>query len=160
MVGIKLICVGTIKEKFHRDEINEFLKRLQRFAKVEIIEVDEEKIKDKASPKDEANVLIKEGQRLLSKIKDSEYVFLLDLHGKEISSEDFASKMNSILNEGYSTIDFVIGGSFGLSDDLRKRANFALKISPMTFTHQMTRIITLEQIYRSFKINANETYHK
>ena len=155
MVGIKLICVGTIKEKFHRDEINEFLKRLQRFAKVEIIEVDEEKIKDKASPKDEANVLIKEGQRLLSKIKDSEYVFLLDLHG-----EDFASKMNSILNEGYSTIDFVIGGSFGLSDELRKRANFALKISPMTFTHQMTRIITLEQIYRSFKINANETYHK
>ena len=85
MVGIKLICVGTIKEKFHRDEINEFLKRLQRFAKVEIIEVDEEKIKDKASPKDEANVLIKEGQRLLSKIKDSEYVFLLDLHGKEIN---------------------------------------------------------------------------
>ena len=148
MVNIKIICVGSLKEKFHKEEVNEYLKRLQRFAKVEIVEVDEE------------NVLIKEGQRLISKIKNDDYVFLLDLHGKEISSEDFAVKMKNILLEGYSSILFVIGGSLGLSDELRKRANFALKISPMTFTHQMTRIIILEQIYRSFKINSNQTYHK
>lgn len=160
MVNIKIICVGSLKEKFHKEEVNEYLKRLQRFAKVEIIEVDEEKLRDNASLKDEENVLIKEGQRLISKIKNDDYVFLLDLHGKEISSEDFALKMKNILLEGYSTISFVIGGSLGLSDELRKRANFALKISPMTFTHQMTRIIILEQIYRSFKINSNQTYHK
>ena len=160
MVNIKIICVGSLKEKFHKEEVNEYLKRLQRFAKVEIVEVDEEKLRDNASLKDEENVLIKEGQRLISKIKNDDYVFLLDLHGKEISSEDFAVKMKNILLEGYSSILFVIGGSLGLSDELRKRANFALKISPMTFTHQMTRIIILEQIYRSFKINSNQTYHK
>lgn len=160
MVSIKIICIGTLKEKFHRDEVNEYLKRLTHFAKVEIIECDEEKLRENASIKDEQNVLIKEGQRMLTKIKQDDFMFLVDLHGKEISSEDFALKMANIQTQGYSTICFVIGGSLGLSDELRKRANFALKLSPMTFTHQMTRIIILEQIYRSFKINSNQTYHK
>lgn len=160
MVNIKIVCVGKLKEKYHKDEVDEYLKRLSRFAKITIIEVDEEKIKENASLKDEQNVLIKEGTRLLTQIKDDDFVFLLDLHGKEISSEDFAKRMSDILLNGYSNIDFVIGGSYGLSDEVRKRSNFALKLSPMTFTHQMTRIIILEQIYRSFKINSNQTYHK
>jgi len=160
MVNIKVICVGKLKEKYHRDEVDEYLKRLSRFAKVNIIEVDEEKIKENASLKDEQMVLVKEGQRLLSQIKDDDYVFLLDLHGKEISSEEFASRMEDILTKGYSTVSFVIGGSYGLSDEVRNRSNFKLKLSPMTFTHQMTRIIILEQIYRAFKINAHQTYHK
>ena len=160
MVNIKVICVGKLKEKYHKDEVEEYLKRLSRFAKTSIIEVDEEKLKENASSKDEQNVLLKEGTRLMSQIKDDDFVFLLDLHGEEISSEKFASKMEGILSKGYSNIDFVIGGSLGLSDELRKRANFALKLSPMTFTHQMTRIIILEQIYRSFKINSHQTYHK
>ena len=135
MINIKLVVVGKLKEKFHKDEINEYLKRLSRYSKVNIIEVEEEKI------------------------KEDEFVFLLDLHGKEISSEDFAQKLND-LSLNYSTITFVIGGSLGVSDELRKRSNFKLKLSPMTFTHQMTRIIILEQIYRAFKIKNNETYHK
>ena len=104
-------------------------------------------------------ILNKEGNACLKQIKENEFVFLLDLHGKEITSEDFAKKLDD-LSLNYSTITFVIGGSLGVSDEFRKRSNFKLKLSPMTFTHQMTRIIILEQIYRSFKINNNETYHK
>lgn len=160
MVNIKIVCVGKIKEKYHRDEIDEYLKRLSRFSKCQIVEVDEEKLNDNASIKEEEMVLFKEGQRLLSQIREDEYVFLLDLHGKEISSEDFARKMDELISSRTSNITFVIGGSLGLSDEVRKRSNFLLKLSPMTFTHQMTRVIILEQIYRTFKINANQTYHK
>lgn len=159
MISIKLVVVGKLKEKFHKDEINEYLKRLSRYAKVNIIEVDEEKIKDNSSNKENEMILNKEGNNCLKQIKDNEFVFLLDLHGKEITSEDFAEKLND-LSMNYSTITFVIGGSLGVSEELRKRSNFKLKLSPMTFTHQMTRIIILEQIYRGFKINNNETYHK
>lgn len=159
MLTIKLVVVGKLKEKFHKDEINEYLKRLSRYSKVNIIEVEEEKIKDNSSLKENEIILTKEGNNVLKQIKENEYVFLLDLHGKEISSEEFALKMNS-LSLDYSTITFVIGGSLGVSENLRKRSNFKLKLSPMTFTHQMTRIIILEQIYRAFKINNNEVYHK
>ena len=159
MLTIKLVVVGKLKEKFHKDEINEYLKRLSRYSKVNIIEVEEEKIKDNSSLKENEIILTKEGNNVLKQIKENEFVFLLDLHGKEISSEEFAAKINK-LSLDYSTVTFVIGGSLGVSEDLRKRSNFKLKLSPMTFTHQMTRIIILEQIYRSFKINNNETYHK
>ena len=159
MLNIKLVVVGKLKEKFHKDEVDEYLKRLSRYAKVSIIEVEEEKIKEKSSLKENELILIKEGNNVLKHIKDSDYMFLLDLHGKEISSEEFAKKMESISLE-YSNVSFVIGGSLGVSEELRKRSNFKLKLSPMTFTHQMTRIIILEQIYRTFKINNNEVYHK
>ena len=159
MINIKLVVVGKLKEKFHKDEINEYLKRLSRYSKVNIIEVEEEKIKENSSIKENEIILNKEGNACLKQIKENEFVFLLDLHGKEISSEDFAQKLND-LSLNYSTITFVIGGSLGVSDELRKRSNFKLKLSPMTFTHQMTRIIILEQIYSAFKINNNETYHK
>ena len=160
MLNIKLVVVGKLKEKFHKEEVNEYLKRLSRYAKVSVIEVEEEKIKDNSSLKENEMILIKEGNNVLKHIKENEYLFLLDLHGKEISSEEFAKKIYSLPLENYSTISFVIGGSLGVSDDLRKRSNFKLKLSPMTFTHQMTRIIILEQIYRAFKINNNEIYHK
>lgn len=160
MLNIKLVVVGKLKEKFHKDEVDEYLKRLSRYAKVSIIEVEEEKIKDNSSLKENQMILVKEGNNVLRNVKDNEYMFLLDLHGKEISSEEFASKMKDLPVNNYSTISFVIGGSLGVSDELRARSNFKLKLSPMTFTHQMTRIIILEQIYRAFKINSNETYHK
>ena len=159
MLNIKLVVVGKLKEKFHKDEVTEYLKRLSKYAKISLIEVDEEKIKDNSSLKENEQILVKEGNNILKQIKDNEYVFLLDLHGNEISSEEFATKVDS-LTSSYSTLTFVIGGSLGVSNDLRKRSNFKLKLSPMTFTHQMTRIIILEQIYRACKINANETYHK
>ena len=160
MLNIKLVVVGKLKEKFHKDEVDEYLKRLSRYAKVSIIEVEEEKIKDNSSLKENQMILVKEGNNVLRNIKDNEYMFLLDLHGKEISSEEFASKMKDLPVNNYSTISFVIGGSLGVSDELRARSNFKLKLSPMTFTHQFTRIIILEQIYRAFKINNNEVYHK
>ena len=159
MLNIKLVVVGKLKEKFHKDEVNEYLKRLSKYAKVNLIEVEEEKIKDNSSLKENEQILNKEGSNILKQIKENEFVFLLDLHGKEISSEEFASKIDQLMIN-YSTITFVIGGSLGISEDLRRRSNFKLKLSPMTFTHQMTRIIILEQIYRAFKINNNEVYHK
>lgn len=159
MLNIKLVVVGKLKEKFHKDEVNEYLKRLSKYAKVNLIEVEEEKIKDNSSLKENEQILNKEGSNILKQIKENEFVFLLDLHGKEISSEEFASKIDQLMIN-YSTITFVIGGSLGVSEDLRRRSNFKLKLSPMTFTHQMTRIIILEQIYRAFKINNNEVYHK
>ena len=159
MLNIKLVVVGKLKEKFHKDEVNEYLKRLSKYAKVNLIEVEEEKIKDNSSLKENEQILNKEGSNILKQIIENEFVFLLDLHGKEISSEEFASKIDQLMIN-YSTITFVIGGSLGVSEDLRRRSNFKLKLSPMTFTHQMTRIIILEQIYRAFKINNNEVYHK
>lgn len=158
MINIKLVAVGKIKESFHREEIQELLKRLSRFCRLNIIEVDEYKLKDESESSIKLT-LSKEGSNLLKNIKDEDYVILLDLHGQEISSTDFAKKMDQLISLGKS-VCFVIGGSYGLCDDIRKRSNFLLKLSPMTFTHQMTRIIILEQIYRSFKIINNESYHK
>lgn len=160
MLNIKLVVVGKLKEKFHKEEVDEYLKRLSRYAKVKIIEVEEEKIKENSSIKENEIILNKEGNNVLKQIKENEYLFLLDLHGQEISSEEFAKAIKELPLKNYSTISFVIGGSLGVSEELRKRSNFKLKLSPMTFTHQMTRIIILEQIYRAFKINNNETYHK
>lgn len=154
MLKINIIGVGSIKEEFHRLEIEEYLKRLSRYAKVNILEVSEENEKKGIN-----NVLEKEGERLLKMIKDDDYVILLDLHGQEIDSIKFASKLKEIQNT-HSSISFVIGGSYGLSNEVRARANFKWKLSDLTFTHQITRILVLEQIYRGFKINNNETYHK
>lgn len=155
MVKIKLVAVGTIKEKFHKDTITEYVKRLSRFAKIEIIEVEETKIQNKS----EEQVKKEEGERLLKRVGSEDFVILLDLHGKFITSEEFADKINDLISKGVSPITFVIGGTLGLSDEVRKRANFALAISKMTFTHQMCRGILFEQIYRAFKIINHEEYH-
>lgn len=155
MMKIKIVSVGSIKEKFLKDAISEYLKRLTRFAKIEIIEVDETKIQNKS----EEQVKKEEGERLLKRIRQDEFVFLLDLKGELISSEVLAQKINDLINKGISPLTFVIGGTLGLSEEVRKRANIKLSISKMTFTHQMCRMIILEQIYRAFKIINNEEYH-
>lgn len=156
---IKIIGVGKIKDKHLKALCDEYTKRLQPYHKVEVIEVSDEAITG-SSLKEEAMVKEKEGVRVLSKIKDGDYVVLLDLHGEELDSPSLAKKIADIQTYQTSNITFVIGGSLGLSDDLLKRSNYRLKLSKLTFLHQMTRLILLEQIYRSYKILSNETYHK
>lgn len=155
MIKINLICVGSLKEQYLKDAINEYKKRLSRYAKIEIFEIKESKV-------DESNIkkgLNEEGENILKRIKDNDYLVLSDLHGKEISSEEFSVLLSNLINKGVSPINFVIGGTYGLSDDLRKRSNDKICLSKLTFTHQMTRVILLEQIYRAFKIINNENYH-
>lgn len=148
---IKIICVGKIKEKFYRDAIEEYVKRLSKYTKLEIIEVMDEPNIEKA--------LKIEGERISKHIKDNDYVITMEIDGKELSSLELASKIsNTFIN--YSNIVFVIGGSYGLSEEIKKRSNFALSFSKMTFPHQLFRVVLLEQIYRTFKINNNENYHK
>lgn len=157
---IKLICVGKIKEAFFRDAIDEYTKRLSKFTKVEIIECQDEKTPDNASDNLNAQIMEKEGERILSKINKDDFVITLEILGKELSSVELSDKINDILNRGYNTITFIIGGSLGLSDTVKKRSDFKLSFSRMTFPHQLMRVILLEQIYRSFKIQNNEPYHK
>ena len=155
MIKINLYVIGSIKEKYMIDEINEYLKRLSKYSKVNIIELKESKIQNK----DPLLILEEESNEILKRIEKDEFLFLLDLHGKIISSEEFANKISSLINLGKGKISFAIGGTLGVSDKLRKRADFKLSISKMTFTHQMTRCIILEQVYRAFKIINNESYH-
>jgi len=148
---IKIICVGKIKEKFYRDAIEEYCKRLSKYTKLEIVEVMDEPNTEKALKVEEA--------RISKHIKDNDYVITMEIEGNELSSLEFASKIsNTFIN--YSNIVFIIGGSYGLSSEIKKRSNYALSFSKMTFPHQLFRVILLEQIYRAFKINNNENYHK
>ena len=151
---IKIVCVGKIKDNHLKSLIDDYAKKINHYHKLEIIEVKDEPIKD-----NDKYVLETEANRVLDKIGNDEYVILLDLHGKEIDSVSFANKIDKLFISN-SKICFVIGGSLGLGEQLIKRANYRLKISDMTFLHQMTRLIILEQIYRAFKILSNETYHK
>ena len=157
---IKIVAVGKIKEKALTMLIQEYCKRLSAFTKVEIIEVADEIIPQNNSEKQNEIAKENEGKRLLSKIKDNEYVILLDLWGKSMSSEQFASKINELQTYGNSDITFVIGGSLGLSPDVVKRSQLRFKLSDCTFTHQMCRVLILEQIYRAYMINHNMPYHK
>ncbi len=157
---IRIIAVGKIKEKYLTQGIQEYIKRISPFAKVEIVTVNDEKIPDHASSLEEEMIKEKEGKKALEKIKEDEYVILLDLHGKEIDSIELSHLMEQQMLHGKSTIDFVIGGSLGLSPALINRADYRLCFSKLTFTHQMIQLILLEQIYRSFKIMNHQTYHK
>lgn len=144
---INLLTVGRLKEKYLIDAVNEYLKRLKPFTSVDIKEVPEQKtVKD-------------EGERLLSLIPKDSWVCVLDVGGVELSSEKFAAKLETLMVEGKSQWTFIIGGAFGISDKLRAEADFRLSLSKMTFTHQMTRVILVEQIYRAFKIIRGEKYH-
>lgn len=151
---IKLICVGKIKDSNLKALVDDYTKKINRYHKLEVIEVKDEPIKD-----NEKFVLDSEASRALAKIDNDEYVVLLDLHGRSLDSIEFSNKLDKLFIS-YSKITFVIGGSLGLGQELLDRANYRLKLSDMTFLHQMTRLILLEQIYRSFKILNNETYHK
>lgn len=157
---IQIICIGKLKEKYWTEAVAEYSKRLQRFCTLEIVELKEARLPDKASAADEENVKLEEGRSILKQISDSTYVITLEVLGKALSSEELAGKIENLVGMGRSDIAFVIGGSLGLSAEVSRRADFKLSFSRMTFPHQMMRVILLEQIYRSFKINRNETYHK
>lgn len=157
---IKIYCIGKIKEQFLKDGISEYLKRLQSYAKTEIIEVNDSKVNDNPNNSDINKAKNEEGARVLKILKQNEYLVGLDLNRSEFTSEEFACYISKKLVEGGSQISFVIGGSYGLSDELKKRCNSFVTLSKMTFLHQMTRLILLEQIYRAFKILNNEVYHK
>lgn len=159
MIKIKILTIGNLKEKYLMMMQDEYLKRLSNYAKITIIEEKEEKSYE-VNDSIINQILNKEGERLLHKVEDNDYVILLDLHGQEIDSIKFAKLLDNKMTNGYSSFCFIIGGSYGVSENLRKRADTKLSLSPMTFTHQFTRIIILEQIYRAFKINNNEVYHK
>jgi 23S rRNA (pseudouridine1915-N3)-methyltransferase len=157
---IKIICVGKIKEKYLKDAIDEYSKRISRFAKLEIIEISDEKIPDNASRSEEEKVIKTEGEKIEKYILPKDYVIALCVEGKNISSNEFADKISKITLSGASSIAFIIGGSLGIYEKIKKISNFNLSFSQMTFPHQLMRVILLEQIYRAFKINANEEYHK
>lgn len=159
-MNIKVICIGKLKEKYWKDAIAEYSKRLSRFCKLQVVELKESRLVDNASAADEEKVKRDEGTDILGRIKDNDYVITLEIKGTKLSSEKLASKMDQLALQGKSNIDFIIGGSLGLSEEVSKRADLKLSFSDMTFPHQMMRVILLEQIYRSFKINAGETYHK
>ena len=153
---IKIIALGKIKEKFLKDGIDEFLKRLTPYASVEIIELTPVEIKDENLTQ---KALEQEAEKILANIKSDSYVITLEILGKQLSSEDFASKINEITVSGISELVFVIGSSCGIAPSVSQRANFKLSISKMTFLHQFARLLLVEQIYRAFKILKGETYH-
>ena len=154
---IKIIALGKIKEKFLKDGIEEFLKRLTPYASVDIVELSPVEIKDENLIE---KALAQEGEKILSIIKPDSYVMTMEILGKQLSSEDFAQKINEITLSGVNELVFVIGSSCGISPIVSQRANFKLSISKMTFLHQFARLLLVEQIYRAFKILKNETYHK
>ena len=150
---IKIICVGKIKEKFYKDGINEYLKRLSKYTKIEIIEVEDI---------DDTNkniVLEKEKELILKKINPKDYIIMMEIEGNLIDSIQLSNKINDVLIHN-SNISFIIGGSYGIHQDIKAMSNYKLSFSKLTFPHQLFRLILLEQIYRSFKIINNETYHK
>ena len=157
---ITVITVGKIKEKYLEDAIAEYSKRLSRYCKLEIIQVADEKTPDRASEVVETQIKDKEGERMLSHIKDTAYVVALAIEGKMISSEELAELIDGLGVRGESHIQFVIGGSLGLSKKVLERADYKLSFSRMTFPHQLMRVILLEQIYRSYRIVNGEPYHK
>ncbi|MCQ2496706.1 MAG: 23S rRNA (pseudouridine(1915)-N(3))-methyltransferase RlmH [Lachnospiraceae bacterium] len=157
---ISVLCVGKIKEKFYTDAVNEYMKRLTRYCKPEIIEVADEKTPDEASENEERIIKEKEGERLLSKIRDDAYVIALAIEGKKLNSVQLSKKIEELGLSGSSQICFVIGGSLGLSSAVLSRADMLLSFSDMTFPHQLMRVILLEQTYRAYRIMNNQPYHK
>ncbi|MED4224966.1 23S rRNA (pseudouridine(1915)-N(3))-methyltransferase RlmH [Neobacillus cucumis] len=159
-MNISIITVGKLKEKYLRQGIEEYLKRLSAYAKVEVAEVADEKAPEELSELEMLQVKQKEGERILAKISQDTYVIALAIQGKLQSSEELANTLDKLATYGKSKIAFVIGGSLGLSEEVLKRSNEQLSFSRMTFPHQLMRLILVEQIYRTFRINRNEPYHK
>lgn len=157
---ISVITVGKIKEKYLRDAIAEYSKRLSRYCRLEIIEVADERTPDQASEAVEENIRTKEGERLLKYVRDDMYVITLEIGGKMLTSEQFAEKIETLGIQGKSSIAFVIGGSIGLGREVLKRSDYALSFSKMTFPHQLMRVVLLEQVYRGYRIINGEPYHK
>lgn len=159
-MNISIICVGRVKEKYLRQGMDEYMKRLTSYAKVEIMEVPDEKAPENLSENEMEQIKEREGKRILAKIAPDAYVIALAIEGKQKSSEQLAESLDKLATYGNSKISFIIGGSLGLSDEILTRANEQLSFSQMTFPHQLMRLILLEQIYRAFRIIKGEPYHK
>lgn len=157
---ITVVCVGKIKEKFYSDAIAEYGKRLSRYCNLHIVEVIDEKTREEASETEIALVKTREGERIKKAMKEDGYVIALAIDGKQLDSVELSEKIEKLGISGVSHIYFVIGGSLGLSDEVLKTADYRLSFSPMTFPHQLMRVILLEQIYRSYRIINHEPYHK
>ena len=159
-MNINIVCVGKIKEKYLKLGIDEFKKRLSKYCKLDVIELDDEKAPENLSDKEMLMIKDKEGKKILSKIKANSYVIALAIDGKNLSSEELADTMSKLAVRGSSHITFVIGGSLGLSEEVLSRADYKLSFSKMTFPHQLLILILLEQVYRAYRINNGEPYHK
>lgn len=157
---VRIICIGKLKERFYSESAAEFMKRLTRYCDPEILELPDEKVPDHPSEAEIGRVKEIECRRITEKLGESEYVVALDPRGKQLSSEEFASMFSSLMVGGKSRISFIIGGSHGLTDGIRNSADRVISFSKMTFSHQIFRIMLLEQIYRAFKIISGEKYHK
>lgn len=159
-MNIKIICVGKLKEKFLKEGIGEFQKRLKTYANLEIVEVKDEACPENSSELEMEKIKEVEGERILSKISKGAYVIALDIGGKSLTSEDFAKKIEDLSVEGISSIDFIIGGSLGLSESVKNKSDYRLSFSKFTFPHGLMRLILVEQVYRAFRIINNHPYHK
>lgn len=157
---IKVVTVGKLKEKYLKDGIAEYSKRISRFAKLEMIELADEKTPDRASESENQKILEIEGQRILSKVGDRDFVIVLAIEGKTLSSEEFSKRLEEASIKGFSTLTFIIGGSLGLAQDVKKRANLAVSFGRLTLPHQLMRLVLVEQIYRAFTIQQGSPYHK
>ena len=157
---INIICLGKIKEKYLQDGINEYLKRISKYADIKIMELPDEPIPDNPSEKEIKQIKKKEAEKIASQIGTHDFVCAMDLKGKELASEEFAQEISAITVSGYSTIDFIIGGSCGIDEEFLKKIKVKISFSRLTFPHQLFRLMLCEQIYRAFKIINNETYHK
>ncbi|MBQ7386153.1 MAG: 23S rRNA (pseudouridine(1915)-N(3))-methyltransferase RlmH [Ruminococcus sp.] len=160
MLNVNIICVGKLKEKFLTDAIKEYSKRLSAFCKLNITELDETKLSDRVSDSDIANALKSESEKILAKVGKDAFVIAMCIEGKMMSSEELSKLFDKISVEGKSRVDIIIGSSFGLSDEVKKRADLRLSVSPMTFPHQLFRVMILEQVYRAFQISTGGKYHK
>lgn len=159
MININIICVGKLKEDYLKNAISEYSKRLSKYSNLNIIELQDEKLPNKINDTIKEEIKKKEGEKIISQIKKDSYTMVLDLKGKEMTSEDFSKKIDNIGVNGFSTINFIIGGTLGLSSEVLEKANELVSFSKMTFPHQLIRVFLLEQIFRAFKISNNETYH-
>ncbi|HES9542167.1 TPA: 23S rRNA (pseudouridine(1915)-N(3))-methyltransferase RlmH [Streptococcus pneumoniae] len=157
---IKVVTVGKLKEKYLKDGIAEYSKRISKFAKFEMIELSDEKTPDKASESENQKILEIEGQRILSKIDDRDFVIVLAIEGKTFFSEEFSKQLEETSIKGFSTLTFIIGGSLGLSSSVKNRANLSVSFGRLTLPHQLMRLVLVEQIYRAFTIQQGFPYHK
>ena len=157
---IKVVTVGKLKEKYLKDGITEYSKRISQFAKLEMIELADEKTPDKASESENQKILEIEGQRILSKVGDRDFVIALAIEGKTFSSEEFSKNLEEASIKGFSTLTFIIGGSLGLSSSVKNRANLSVSFGRLTLPHQLMRLVLAEQIYRAFTIQQGSPYHK
>lgn len=157
---VKVITVGKLKEKYLKDAIAEYSKRLSRFTKLEFIELADEKTPDNASLAENQQILLKEGQRILGKIGEREFIIALAIEGKQFPSEEFSKILADTVLQGYSTITFIIGGSLGLSPEVKKRAQLLMSFGALTLPHQLMKLVLVEQIYRAFMIQQGSPYHK